>query len=539
MVKVELRAALKALVTVVVALVAAIAVAAPANAQDTEQNQFQQVNEECRDGSGDGLFDGGVLAGTGANEWLRDSAHAGGLRESLTALPRAAISGACITAGTVQHPGDAIQAAADEAWDGKLAGIVREIKDGNPAVIGYTMTLWTKFKLSPEALEASSSGINNIVWQAALAGLALSLVIGLIKVASTRRQGSGETMEDAAAAYGKYLLYGALVPALAIPAIMALDAFADYLVNTYISDSGDFTQITDAVTIGEDMNPILVLVFVLISLIGSLAMCLAMVMRIILLPILIGLMPVFAAWSIGRAGKFTVENAMGVLVAFALLKVAASFVYMSAVWAALNLDGSEENKLVSLVIFGAAGLCAPALISIILPQMKGQAGGSASALGGAALGATGAVVGGSIAAAGTGGAGALAMGASAAGSASSSGGSGGGGLGLTDASTGGSGGGSGGGGGGGPTGGADTSGGGGGPSTGGGSGGRSGGGGGAAGGGGGSGSGPSTGGGKQMGQTGARIARNAGGMAGSAMRAGGGILDDSVGAPVHPGQGHR
>lgn len=527
MVAVDLKPTLKIIVTVVVAVFAALAVASPAHAQDTGQNEFQKSNEECRSGDGD-FFDGGLLGGTGASEWLRDSAHAGGLRESLTAPARGVVSGTCITAGAVEHPGDAIQTVADQAWDGKLAGIVREIKDGNPAVIGYTMTLWTKFKLSPEALEASSSGINNIVWQAALAGLALSLVIGLLKVASTRRQGSGETMEDAAAAYGKYLLYGALVPALAIPAIMALDAFADYLVNTYISDSGDFTKITDAVTIGEDMNPILVLIFVLISLIGSLAMCLAMVMRIILLPILIGLMPVFAAWSIGRTGKFTVENAMGVLVAFALLKVAAAFVYMSAVWAALNLNGSEENKLVSLVIFGAAGLCAPALISIILPQMKGQAGGSASALGGAALGATGAVVGGTIAAASTGGAGALAMGAAAAGSASSS--AGGGGLGLTDASTGSSGG-----GGRGAASGGDPSGDGGGPSTGGGSGSRSSGGG-AAGGGG---AGPSTGGGQQMGQTGARIARNAGGMAGSALRASGGILDDSVGAPVHPGQGHR
>lgn len=523
----DLKPAAKVLITLVVALFAALAVSAPANAQDNAQNQFQDFNNDCRSGELDGeFFDGGMFGGTAVGDWLRDSAHAGGLRESVTALPRAAVSGACITAGAVQHPGDAIQAVADEMWDGKLAGIVREIKDGNPAVIGYTMTLWTKFKLSPEALELSSGGINNIVWQAAVAGLALSLTIGLLKVASTRRQGSGEAMEDAASAYGRYLLYGALVPSLAIPAIMALDAFADVLVNTYIAPSEDFTKITEAVTIGEEMNPILVLVFVLISLIGSLAMCLAMVMRIILLPVLIGLMPIFAAWAIGRAGRFTVENAMGVLVAFGLLKVAAAFVYMSAVWAALNLDGSEENKLVSLVIFGAAGLCAPALLAIVLPQMKGQAGGSASALGGAVLGATGAAVGTTIAAASTGGAGAVAAGGAALGG-------GGSGLGLSDGGSGG-----GGAGGRGPSGGSDS--GGNGPSTGGGSArGASGAAAGTAAGGGGAASGgPSAGGGHRiagMGQTGARIARNAGGMAGTALRAGGGILDDSVGAPVNPG----
>src|SRR5699024_2961894 len=224
----------------------------------------------------------------------------------------------------------------------------------------------------------------------------------------------------------------------------------------------------------------------------------------------IGLMPIFAAWSIGRAGRFTVENAMGVLVSFALLKVAAAFVYMSAVWAALNLDGSEENKLISLVIFGAAGLCAPALLSIILPQMKGQAGGW-------------------VGAAAAGGAGALAAGGAAMSAAGSAGSGSGSAMGLTE---GGSGGGGSSSGGRGPSGGSGPSGGGG-PSTGGrgssGGGGTSGG-----GGGGGSGSGPSTGGGHARsgaaaGQTAARIARNSAGMAGSALRAGGGILDDSVG----------
>lgn len=528
----DLKTVLKALVTVVLAAFAVLAVAAPASAQDTDDNQFRQMTEECRNGEldgEDGFFDGGLLGGTGAAQALQGAENAGGLVETLTGPARAALNGACNVGAAIKHPGDAIQALADKAWDGKLAGIVREIKDGNPAVISYTMSLWTKFKLDPEALELSATGVNNILWQGALIGLALSILIGLLKVASSRRQGSGEALEGAAQGYGRYLLYGALIPFVAIPTIWAFDTFADELVNRFIAPGGDFTKIGEAVTVGEEMHPMLVLIFVLISLIGSLAMCLALIMRIILLPILIGGMPLFAAWAIGRSGKFTVENATGVLISFALLKLAAALVYMSATWAALGLDGSEENKLISLVIFGAAGLCAPALVAVILPQMKGQAGGSAGALGGALMGATGAVVGGTIAAAGTAG-GATVAGASAGAGAVGSGASA---LGLTGSGTGSSGGGRSGSGSGtassAP-----------GPSTGGGS---------ARGGGSGSGgsggSGPATGGRQagnglsSAGQTGARIARNAGGAAAAAMRASGGILDDSVGAPVHPGRAYR
>lgn len=269
---------------------------APSRPEDNE-NDFQKERNDCRT----------TVEETGKDPAAPDfMAKVPGYDKLAHAL--------CDASSALNHPGDAVQTAADNAWDGKLAGIVREIKDGNPAVIGYTMSLWTKYKLDTDALTVSADGINNIMWQLALAGLAVSLLIGLMRVAASRRQGSGQSLEGAAKGYGQYLLYGALVPALAIPAIMAFDAFADTLINEYVANGEDFSKITDAATIGEEMNPILVLVFVLISLMGSLMMALAMVMRIILLPILIGLMPIFAAWAVGRAGKFTVENAMGVLV---------------------------------------------------------------------------------------------------------------------------------------------------------------------------------------------------------------------------------
>lgn len=515
----------------VLVVVMAFLGAGSAAAQDDPPSEFDNAHAECmeKDAIGEGPF-------KSLTEKLPDE---------ITDNVKKAW---CMDATVSKNPGAAVDEAMSKFWDGKLAGIVREIKDGNPAVIGYTMSLWTKFKVDFDAIEMSANGINNIVWLLALGGLALSVVVGLLRVAASRRQGSGEALEGAAAGYGRYLLYGALVPAMAIPAIWALDEMADKIINTYVAEGGDFSKITDAATIGEEMNPILVLVFVLISLIGSLVMCLAIIMRIILLPVLIGLMPVFAAWAIGRSGKLSVENAMGVLVSFGLLKVVAALIYSAAVWAALSLDGSEESKLIAMVIFGATGLCAPALVTMVMPMMRGQAGGSAGAAGGALMGATGVAAGGAITAGAAVGGGALAAGGAAMSGAGSALSSAGGAMGLTGGNSNGSGGGSGssGGGRGGASGG---SGGGGGPSSGGGGGsspstggsGSSGGGGGGGahrGSGGGSG-GPGVGGGAhELSKVGARIAKNSGAMAGSAMRGAGGILDDSVGAPAHPGRAY-
>ena len=69
--------------------------------------------------------DGGLLGGTGAHEWLRDSAHAGGLRQAVTSPVNAIVNAACNTAGAVKHPTDAVEAATSGFWGDPIGDFVK------------------------------------------------------------------------------------------------------------------------------------------------------------------------------------------------------------------------------------------------------------------------------------------------------------------------------------------------------------------------------------------------------------------------------
>ena len=97
---VELKHLYKAALSVVLAVLLSVIGAGQALAQDNDepggQNSFQTYYDDCRNGETDGgIVDGGLLGGTGAPEWLRDSAHAGGLRQAVTAPANAIVNAAC------------------------------------------------------------------------------------------------------------------------------------------------------------------------------------------------------------------------------------------------------------------------------------------------------------------------------------------------------------------------------------------------------------------------------------------------------------
>lgn len=373
------------LLVTLVALILAGVTGAPASAQP-------EVNDgQCVEAAGD---------------WER-AQDADGFGDTVSGAVGTVINGVqCMAPTGVLGPvGDAVGVANDvedvvEWKDGAFVEFVRNIKDGNPAVIGFTMSLWTKFKLDADSLQLRADGINNIVWQAAIVGLALSMLIGFMKIMASRNEGSSESLTGAAKGYGKYLFLGILVPLLAVPSLAAFDSLANHWINTYVTENGDFTKLTDAATIGEELHPLVIFLLVGLSALGSAAMCLMMIIRVIALPVLIGLLPIFAAWAIGNSGKSAADNAFGVTLSFILLTPVAALVYSSGVWVALNLDGTEENKVISIMIFGSMGLVGPGIFALILPALRGQAGGGGGALGGALMGATGAILGGAAGGAG-------------------------------------------------------------------------------------------------------------------------------------------
>lgn len=427
---VELNRLTQLAVSVLMALLVSIAGAGTAFAQDTDdaepgQNSFQSFYDDCRDGETDGVFDGGMFAGTGAHDWLRDSAHAGGLREMVTSPLNATLNVACNAAGAVKYPTDAIEAATSGFWGDPIGDFVKSLLEGNAEALALIMTAWIKESpFSGSDFSASVEGIFNLTLWAQGLLLVASLIIAGTRMAVARNRGLGDGFEDVGQLMFNFILAGAALPVI----IMALHQATDALSADWMSAGlgGDPEAAINAVTLIDEetgLGPAAVLILVVFALLGALAQLVALVVREGLLVVVVGLLPLAAASYALSTGKQAFKSMIGFVVAALLFKPVATLLYLAAFWLTSGNEAPSVMQAVSsMLLLAAAGLVLPALMRVVAPAVSTSvAGGSSAGIGAAAAGATGAVAGGAAAALGSG---SRALSAGAGSSSSGSGGSG-------------------------------------------------------------------------------------------------------------------
>lgn len=431
---VDLRRLTQLVVSVLVALLVTVAGAGTASAQDTEeegtgQNSFQSYYDECRDGESDGdLVDGGLLGGTGAAEWLRDSAHAGGIRELVTSPGNLVMNLACNTAGAAKYPTDAIEAATSGFWGDPIGDFVKSLLEGNAEALALIMTAWIKESpFSGSDFSASVEGIFNLTLWAQGLLLVASLIVAGTRMAVARNRGLGDGFEDVGKLMFNFILAGAALPVV----IMALHQATDALSADWMSQGlgGDPEAAINAVTLIDEetgLGPAAVLILVVFALLGALAQLVALVVREGLLVVVVGLLPLAAASFALSTGKQAFKSMIGFVVAALLFKPVATLLYLAAFWLSSGNEAPSVMQAVSsMLLLAAAGLVLPALMRVVAPAVSTSvAGGSAAGIGAAAAGATGAVAGGAAAALGAGSQALSAGAGSSSSSGSSSGGSG-------------------------------------------------------------------------------------------------------------------
>lgn len=409
---VELKRLTQLAVSVLVAILVSVAGAGTAFAQDTDdegtgQNSFQSFYDDCRDGESDGgIFDGGLLAGTGAHEWLRDSAHAGGLREALTSPVNATLNVACNGAGAAKFPTDAIEAASSGFWGDPIGDFVKSLLEGNAEALALIMTAWIKESpFSGSDFSASVEGIFNLTLWAQGLLLVASLIVAGTRMAVARNRGLGDGFEDVGKLMFNFILAGAALPVV----IMALHQATDALSADWMSQGlgGDPEAAINAVTLIDEetgLGPAAVLILVVFALLGALAQLVALVIREGLLVVVVGLLPLAAAAYALSTGKQAFKSMIGFVVAALLFKPVATLLYLAAFWLSSGNEAPSVMQAVSsMLLLAAAGLVLPALMRVVAPAVSTSvAGGSAAGIGAAAAGATGAVAGGAAAALGAG-----------------------------------------------------------------------------------------------------------------------------------------
>ena len=360
------------------------------------QNDYQEHNEECRES------DGGLLGNEGTAEWLRESAHAGGFREAITAPGRAMSSGYCMIDAAVSNPGDAVATAAESAssafWGDPIGDFVRSLLEGNAQALMTLMTIWTAMPFDGQALDNSVGGVMNMTWQLQFLLLAISLMIAGTRMAAARNKGLGDGAEETGRVMFTFIISATALPVIVMGLHRATDMLSAQWLELGMSGSAG-ESIAAIAKLDEEtgLGPALALIFVLWALLGALAQFIALVVREGLLVIVVGLIPLAAAASALGAGRQTYKGLVGFVVAALLFKPVATLIYVVAFWLASSSPGEEISVLTaisSLILLGAAGLTLPAIMRLVAPvAMSAGGGGSAAAIGGMAGGVAGGAMG--------------------------------------------------------------------------------------------------------------------------------------------------
>lgn len=215
------------------------------------------------------------------------------------------------------------------------------------------------------------------------------------------------------------LLRVVLVAGAAIPATYLLVKFSDevspWLLNnisggTFEEGLGQLTGLDAAAAAGMSVGVMVLLIPILVvGILGGLLNMFFIMLSYGILPVVVGLLPVAAAYAMTARGRNTFGKLLGLLGALILFKPVAAIIYGVGIASARGITGDvgDAGQVVLQALYGCVVLCAafialPALVRLVAPAaaagMQGAGGGAV--LMGAAMVATGAVTGGASAVAG-------------------------------------------------------------------------------------------------------------------------------------------
>lgn len=276
-------------------------------------------------------------------------------------------------------------------WNDPIGKFTKSVMEGNVEAMGAAMTLWMDFSTTSVNTDANVRGVKNIVM--GLAGFALiaSFIVGGYRIASSRRGGLQQGLEDMSDNMIRWVLFSTAVPAMVPGAMLASDALADEIMANFGATSPD--AFVNLVALNETpAGPVVTLLLAGVALAGSAVQVLALVTRVLVIPIVAGLTPLFAALSFTETGRQGLNHLVAYLLAGIAFKPISALLYSVVLWNVQDGQGQGlTSAIITSVMIGLAGFTAPALIRAIVP-LASQAGGGASApLLGGAMGAVGAL----------------------------------------------------------------------------------------------------------------------------------------------------
>mgnify|MGYP001597673582 CR=1 FL=1 len=276
------------------------------------------------------------------------------------------------------------------------------------------------------------------------------IATGFALIMVARRKDADTAIDTAIGLFRVILVAGAAIPGTYL-LVKFSDTASPWLLNnisggTFEEGLGTMTGLDAAAASGMGVGIMVLLIPVLvIAIIGGLLNLVFVMFSYGVLPVVVGLLPIAAAYAMTPRGRNVFAKLLGFLGALVLFKPVAAVIYGVGIASARMITGEvgDAGQVVLQALYGCVLLCAgfialPALVRLVAPAAAAgvQGAGAGALLVGAAMVATGAVTGGASAVAGAAargggaaaaGAGRAATGAAGAGAAGGAGGGAGGG----------------------------------------------------------------------------------------------------------------
>jgi len=280
--------------------------------------------------------------------------------------------------------GHLLQSAATSAGGGVFGAIAQAISTGVRWIVANTATWWIKIPSPDLAAEPAVTRIQQWLLPVTAAVAVGGLIAAGARMAILRRANPLLDVTGGLLTLAAATTLGTVIPALLL---RAGDAWSVWVLQA--STGGHFAQrLTDALTLGGNAAPAVVLIFGTIAIVLSIVQAVLMLFRQAALIILAGVLPLAAAGSVAPMTRPWLRKVSAWMLALIFYKPAAAAVYAAA-FTMIGSGGSTRTVLMGFVMLLLSVVALPALMKFFTWTTGAIAGtgGGGQLLGAAAVGA--------------------------------------------------------------------------------------------------------------------------------------------------------
>lgn len=303
-----------------------------------------------------------------------------------------AVSGLCKAGNVATHPGDAVNAVKDAAWDSTFGKVVTSMLTGLAQAMTLGLTFWAKVpNYTVDDLPSLMAKVRQYTDTIQIYLLAASIMLCGVRLAAAKASAAAEEATEAFRVLLRTAIASSMWAGLIVLGTHASDNFAAWVITDATNNNakGVVESIvqTSALTA---FSPGLVLIFAVVGLLSAILQIVLAVIREGLLVVVTGVLPLAASASGARAGQQFHHKLLLWSVAFVLYKPLAAIAYMIAFTVAGNSatalnakpdSATAAKQLVAIALLCSVAFVLPAIMRLISPVASMGSGG----VGGAAF----------------------------------------------------------------------------------------------------------------------------------------------------------